>query len=71
LDEVEVFELGEVVQALDGLDLVEREVEGGEFGEGVEAFDVRDEVVIEVYVCEGGGDDGGYVDGFYSVLAKT
>jgi hypothetical protein len=53
-----------VVQTLDVLDLVEREVERGEFGEGVEALDVRDKVVIEVDFGEGRRDDVGYVDCF-------
>lgn len=71
LDEVEVFELGEVVEALDVFYLVEGEVEGCELREGVEAFGVGDEVVVEVDFCEGWGEGGGYVDGFYAVLAEA
>jgi hypothetical protein len=44
-----------VVEPLDVLDLVEREVERGEFGEGLEALDVRYQVVVEIDFCEGWG----------------
>lgn len=71
LDKVEVFEFGEVGQALYVFDLVEGEVEGGKFSEGVEAFDVRDEVVVEVDFCEGGGGGVGDGDGFYAVLTQA
>lgn len=58
-------------EALDVLDLIEGEVEGGEFGESVESLDVCDEVVVEVDFGEGGGGVGGDVDSFYAVLAEA
>jgi hypothetical protein len=60
-----------VVEALDGFDLVEGEVEGDEFGEGVEAFDVGYQVVVEVDLGESCCSSGRYVDGFEAVLAQA
>jgi hypothetical protein len=71
LHKVEVLELGKVVEPLDVLDLVEGEVEGDELGEGVEAFDVCYKIVVEIYLCEGRGGSGRYVDGFEAILSQT
>jgi hypothetical protein len=71
LHKVEVFERGEVGEALEVLDLVEGEVERNEVGEGVEALDVADEVVVKVDFGEGWGKRGRNGDGFETILAEA
>lgn len=45
-----------MIHSLDVLDLVEAQVEGCKFGQSIKALDVCNEVVVEVEVCEGGGE---------------